>query len=393
MQYEENIVEYPPVHPGTDRTFIRFYDGAPDLNALFYAPGSADGPQRVFVTDETVCALEAVRLFTRLFHTEDGGKDFSRGFVGVRGRDVLVVLGSGEAFKTIESVLRIVAAALDHNAQRSAVFVGIGGGVITDMTAFAASVFKRGAHCELVPTTLLCMVDAAVGGKTGCDFSSYKNMIGSFFPAQKIHVCPHFVQSLPADEYRSGMAEVVKTALLYDPPLVEKLERTPSVLTDRTGPLVREMIRSCVSAKARVVEEDLTETGIRMQLNLGHTFGHALESCSGLGTVSHGDAVAWGMARAAALSERLHLCGADYVRRVTALLASFGWETGCLHRALAGRFADRKAAADALYEAMKKDKKNATARVRFVLQRGIGETVITEAEADDVRAVLESDER
>ncbi|MDE5797621.1 MAG: 3-dehydroquinate synthase, partial [Treponemataceae bacterium] len=163
MQYEEKIVEYPPVHPGTDRTFIRFYEGAPDLNGIFYAAGNADLPQRIFVTDETICARESVRPFTHLFHAKDGGKDFSRGFVGTRGKDVLVVLGSGETFKTIESVLHIVAAALDHNAQRSAVFVGIGGGVITDMTAFAASVFKRGAHCELVPTTLLCMVDASVG--------------------------------------------------------------------------------------------------------------------------------------------------------------------------------------------------------------------------------------
>ena len=392
MQYEEKIVEYPPVHPGTDRTFIRFYEGAPDLNGIFYAAGNTDLPQRIFVTDETICALESVRPFTHLFHAKDGGKDFSRGFVGTRGKDVLVVLGSGEPFKTIESVLHIVAAALDHNAQRSAVFVGIGGGVITDMTAFAASVFKRGAHCELVPTTLLCMVDASVGGKTGCDFSSYKNMVGSFFPAQKIHVCPQFVASLPDGEYRSGMAEVVKTALLYAPHLVAKLEQMPSVLTDRTSPLVHEMIRTCVNAKARVVEEDLTENNIRMQLNLGHTFGHALESRAGLGTVTHGDAVAWGMARAAMLSERLHLCDKAYTERVKKLLALFGWETGCLHSALAERFADKKAAALSLYEAMKKDKKNASARVRFVLQRNVGDTVITEAEADDVLAVLETDE-
>ncbi|MDE7390992.1 MAG: 3-dehydroquinate synthase, partial [Treponemataceae bacterium] len=238
-----------------------------------------------------------------------------------------------------------------------------------------------------------CMVDASVGGKTGCDFSSYKNMIGSFFPAQKIHVCPQFVASLPDGEYRSGMAEVVKTALLYAPHLVAKLEQMPSVLTDRANALVSEMIRTCVNAKAHVVEEDLTENNIRMQLNLGHTFGHALESRAGLGTVTHGDAVAWGMARAAMLSERLHLCDKAYTERVKKLLALFGWETGCLHSALAGRFADKKAAALSLYEAMKKDKKNASAHVRFVLQRNVGDTVITEAEADDVLAVLEADER
>lgn len=391
MQYEEKIVEYPPVHPGTDRTFIRFYEGAPDLNSIFYAVNNAELPQRIFVTDETICNLDSVRPFTHLFHAADGGKDFRRGFVGERGKDVLVILGSGEPYKTIESVLQIVSAALDHNAQRSAVFVGIGGGVITDMTAFAASIFKRGSHCELVPTTLLCMVDASVGGKAGCDFSSYKNMIGSFFPAQKIHVCPQFVLSLPDSEYRSGMAEVVKTALLYDTQLVAKLEDTPSVLTDRTSPLVHEMIRLCVSAKARVVEEDLTEKNIRMQLNLGHTFGHALESRAGLGKVSHGDAVAWGMMRAAVLSERMHLCKKDYVARVRNLLEAFGWETAPLHSALDGLFESKAKAARSLYEAMKKDKKNASAKVRFVLQRDAGDTVITEAEADDVLAVLEED--
>ena len=398
MQYEEKQIQYPPVHPGTDRTFIRFYSGAIDLNAVFYASAARDAassgdaaPMRVFVTDDTVAALPALRHFIGLFHDKDGGKTLAPGFVGERGRDILVVLASGESAKTIESVLSVVAAALDYNAQRSAVFVGIGGGVITDMTAFAASIFKRGAHCELVPTTLLSMVDAAIGGKTGCDFQSYKNMIGSFFPAQKIHIFPAFVQSLPQDQYRSGLAEAVKTALLYDAALVEKLEATPEVLTDRTLPLVDEMIRSCVSAKAAVVEQDLTEKNIRMQLNLGHTFGHALESRAGLGTVSHGDAVAWGMARAATLSEQLGLCHSDFEDRVKRLLARFGWETGALHSALSDRYADEAEAARALYEAMKKDKKNATARVRFVLQRGVADTVITEVDEKDVLAALQHD--
>ena len=163
------------------------------------------------------------------------------------------------------------------------------------------------------------------------------------------------------------------------------------MLTDRTSALVHEMIRICVGAKARVVEEDLTEKNIRMQLNLGHTFGHALESRAGLGKVSHGDAVAWGMTRAAVLSERLHLCDKAFVNRVKSLLSSFGWETGAMHSALDGIFADKKEAARSLYEAMKKDKKNASSKVRFVLQRNAGDTVITEAEADDVLAVLEED--
>lgn len=389
MQFEEKDIAYPPVHPGTDRTFIRFYGGEPDLNSIFYSSEEENSPQRIFVTDTNVASLKQMQPFVNFFRGENYSQPkIENGFIGTRGKDVLLILGSGEPFKTIESVLAICKAAIDSNAKRSAVFTGIGGGVITDMTAFAASIFKRGATCELVPTTLLSMVDAAIGGKTGCDFDSYKNMIGSFFPAQKIHIIPSFIQSLPENEYRSGMAEVVKTALLYSKELFEKLASKPEILQNRKDPLVEEMIKICVNAKAAVVEQDLTEKNIRMQLNLGHTFGHALETRAGLGKVSHGDAVAWGMARAAELSKKIGLCTENYVQTVKSALSSFGWETQPLHSALDGKFASEKEAALSLFEAMKKDKKNASNKVRFVLQEDVGETVITEVDEKDVLSVL-----
>lgn len=389
MQFEEKDIAYPPVHPGTDRTFIRFYGGEPDLNSIFYSSEEENSPQRIFVTDTNVASLKQMQPFINFFRGENYSQPkIENGFIGTRGKDVLLILGSGEPFKTIESVLAICKAAIDSNAKRSAVFTGIGGGVITDMTAFAASIFKRGATCELVPTTLLSMVDAAIGGKTGCDFDSYKNMIGSFFPAQKIHIIPSFIQSLPENEYRSGMAEVVKTALLYSKELFEKLVSKPEILQNRKDPLVEEMIKICVNAKAAVVEQDLTEKNIRMQLNLGHTFGHALETRAGLGKVSHGDAVAWGMARAAELSKKIGLCTENYVQTVKSALSSFGWETQPLHSALDGKFASEKEAALSLFEAMKKDKKNASNKVRFVLQEDVGETVITEVDEKDVLSVL-----
>lgn len=389
MQFEEKDIAYPPVHPGTDRTFIRFYGGEPDLNSIFYSSEEENSPQRIFVTDTNVASLKQMQPFINFFRGENYSQPkIENGFIGTRGKDVLLILGSGEPFKTIESVLAICKAAIDSNAKRSAVFTGIGGGVITDMTAFAASIFKRGATCELVPTTLLSMVDAAIGGKTGCDFDSYKNMIGSFFPAQKIHIIPSFIQSLPENEYRSGMAEVVKTALLYSKELFEKLASKPEILQNRKDPLVEEMIKICVNAKAAVVEQDLTEKNIRMQLNLGHTFGHALETRAGLGKVSHGDAVAWGMARAAELSKKIGLCTENYVQTVKSALSSFGWETQPMHSALNGKFASEKEAALSLFEAMKKDKKNASNKVRFVLQEDVGETVITEVDEKDVLSVL-----
>ena len=389
MQFEEKDIAYPPVHPGTDRTFIRFYGGEPDLNSIFYSSEEENSPQRIFVTDTNVASLKQMQPFVNFFRGENYSQPkIENGFIGTRGKDVLLILGSGEPFKTIESVLAICKAAIDSNAKRSAVFTGIGGGVITDMTAFAASIFKRGATCELVPTTLLSMVDAAIGGKTGCDFDSYKNMIGSFFPAQKIHIIPSFIQSLPENEYRSGMAEVVKTALLYSKELFEKLASKPEILQNRKDPLVEEMIKICVNAKAAVVEQDLTEKNIRMQLNLGHTFGHALETRAGLGKVSHGDAVAWGIARAAELSKKIGLCTENYVQTVKSALSSFGWETQPMHSSLNGKFASEKEAALSLFAAMKKDKKNASNKVRFVLQEDVGETVITEVDEKDVLSVL-----
>ena len=389
MQFEEKDIAYPPVHPGTDRTFIRFYGGEPDLNSIFYSSEEENSPQQIFVTDTNVASLKQMQPFVNFFRGENYSQTkIENGFIGTRGKDVLLILGSGEPFKTIESVLAICKAAIDSNAKRSAVFTGIGGGVITDMTAFAASIFKRGATCELVPTTLLSMVDAAIGGKTGCDFDSYKNMIGSFFPAQKIHIIPSFIQSLPENEFRSGMAEVVKTALLYSKELFEKLASKPEILQNRKDPLVEEMIKICVNAKAAVVEQDLTEKNIRMQLNLGHTFGQALETRAGLGKVSHGDAVAWGIARAAELSKKIGLCTENYVQTVKSALSSFGWETQPMHSALNGKFASEKEAALSLFEAMKKDKKNASNKVRFVLQEDVGETVITEVDEKDVLSVL-----
>ena len=389
MTFDEKSIIYPPVHPGTDRTLIRFYDGGIDLSPIFYPAGKDTLPQRIFVTDTNVAALPALRPFIDFFRGGDSAcPKTGAGFIGKRGKDVLLILGAGESFKTIESVLAIVRAALDADGQRSSVFVGIGGGVICDMTAFAASIFKRGARCELVPTTLLSMVDAAVGGKTGCDFDTYKNMIGSFFPAQKIHICPAFIESLPQHEYRSGMAEVIKTALLYSPGLFEKLEEYPQILDDRGNPLVGEAIRVCVGAKAAVVEQDLTEKNIRMQLNLGHTFGHALESMAGLGVVTHGDGVAWGMARAADLSLRLGLCGSEYAGRVKKCLAAFGWETGAVHPAMRKRYGSDEEIAEALLGAMKKDKKNSSDNIRFVLQKDIGGTVITEVGEKEILSVL-----
>lgn len=405
MQFEEKQIVYPPTYSGCEKTAIRFYSGEPDLNSIFYPAESEKSPlasqlsrerrKRVFVTDTTVASLDSTKSFVSLFDQANSSKSneafkAERDSVLKRDGDILVILGAGEEFKTIESVLMIIKSALEADMQRSSIFVGIGGGVITDLTAFAASIFKRGVKCELVPTTLLAMVDAAIGGKTGCDFDQYKNMIGTFSPAHMIHVCPAFIKSLPEREYRSGTAEVVKAALLYEPALFGELESYPQILRDRENPLVEEMIKVSVNAKAKIVEKDLTEKNIRMHLNLGHTFAHALESCAGLGTVAHGDAVAWGIARAADLALNRGICASRYAKRVKKMLKSFGWETDAIHSAMKEKYplASNDELADMLISAMKKDKKNASERIRFILQEDIGRPVISEVEDEFIKNAL-----
>ncbi|MGP1523086.1 MAG: 3-dehydroquinate synthase [Treponema sp.] len=407
MNTSRFTIRYKAVHPGTDCTELFFYGsieqalqnaGNMKQNA---AASTAQGAtslkqRRLYITDEQVASLSPVKSF--LQKQKEGGAP-------------VCIVKAGEEHKSIDSVLKIVKTALDNNLNRSSIFVGIGGGVVCDMSAFAASVFKRGALLELIPTTLLAMVDAAIGGKTGCDFGDYKNMIGSFYPAGKLHIAPEFTQSLSDTEFRSGLAEVLKTALLYDKKLFRLLQEKKEEVLRREAEIINHIVRVCTCAKARTVQKDLTERGIRMHLNLGHTFGHALETLAGLGTISHGEAVAWGIGRAIALSEKLELCPSSYKEEVFQALQNYGWSCERVHPVLhtalkkarqaaplakdspttttdgsAGTAADSPT--EALLQAMKKDKKNSSNTVRLILQKGIESAVIREVEDEYIRTVL-----
>lgn len=362
-------IEYPPSFPGAQSTDISFIEGAPDLvNAL--APGESD-ERRLFVTDATVATLPSVVPFVQKFDD------------GICGDDRLLILGSGEAYKTIEVALSIAKEAIDSDFSRFDTFVGIGGGVICDITGFAASIFKRGASVMFAPTTLLAMVDASIGGKTGCDFSGCKNMIGSFFPARKIFMFPEFAQSLPSDQYRSGLAESLKTALLYDKELHGVFLSQSEKIKSRDKSTIDFIIRRCAAAKARVVERDFMEKNERMFLNYGHTFGHALESLAGLGNIAHGDAVAWGISRAVCLSHNLGLCNAAYKSETLSLLAEYGWETsGVPSIVTGGGFGER------LLAVMRKDKKNSGGKIKVILQRALMDTLIEEVSDSQIAAAL-----
>ena len=363
-------ISYPPVHPGANSTDIVFGETAPDFVDLF-KPGEKNERRRFFVTDAKVATLPIFAPFIE--HFDDG----------ICGGDRLIVLGSGEEYKTIESVLAVVKTAIDADFSRKDVFFAVGGGVISDITGFAASIFKRGAPCVFVPTTFLSMVDAAIGGKTGCDFNNYKNMIGSFYPAETIYVFPLFVQSLSEDQYRSGLAEAFKTALLYDAELYGVFKNESEKIERRDESTVNFIIKKCAAAKAAVVERDFTEQNIRMYLNFGHTFGHALESLLGLGSITHGDAVAWGISRALTLSCTIGLCSQAYKDEVLEILARYGWETAPVPRVIHGGNAGAR-----LLSIMHKDKKNTDGGIRLILQKGLMETIAQIVSDDAILNVL-----
>lgn len=370
MASESLEIKYPAIHSGTDKSEIFFFEGIPDLTSVF-KPGQDEGQRRFFVTDATVASLDCMKDFIACFDDD------------VCNKDCLLILGSGEPYKTLESVLSIISRAIDAGFSRKDLFVGIGGGVICDICAFAASIFKRGAAVQFVPTTLLAMVDASVGGKTGCDFNNYKNMIGTFFPAQKLYYWSEFVQYLPDNQYRSGLGEAFKTGILYNEELYRLFKDEAEKICSRDRDILNTIIRACVKAKAGVVEKDFTEKNIRAYLNLGHTFAHALETIAGLGTIAHGDAVAWGIGRSVCLSYKKDLCNKNYKNEIFSILEAYGWETNAVPAIVRGGGIGER-----FLNVMHKDKKNLDDHIRIILTKGICDTSIEEVPDEEILSVL-----
>ena len=372
MSQKSFTISYPALHSGTNKSHIKFISGTPDLAALFFEGEEAqETRRRFFVTDATVASLECMQSFVSKFDD------------GVCGKDCLLILGSGEPYKTIESVLGIVKAAFDANFSRKDIFIGIGGGVICDITAFAASIYKRGASVQFVPTTLLAMVDASIGGKSGCDFENYKNIIGTFFPATKLFYFPEFIQYLPENQFNSGLAEAFKTALLFDKELYDLFRNSSDKIKARDSKTLETIIHKCVKAKGSIVEQDFTEQGIRAYLNLGHTFGHALESVAGLGAITHGSAVAWGIGRAIEVACKMDYCLESFRDEVFDVLKAYNWETAPVPGFVkGGGFGER------LIAIMKTDKKNISDRIRLILCKGITDISFEEVDEKIIASVL-----
>jgi 3-dehydroquinate synthase len=292
-----------------------------------------------------------------------------------------LVLPPGEAAKNWASVERIINRALAVSLGRDGLIAGIGGGVVTDVTAFASSIYMRGCRLILVPTTLLSMVDAATGGKTGFDFGGVKNLVGSFYPAEEVRICPCMLETLPEREYLSGMAEVLKHALLTPGPegsgLFDMVVHEREAILDRDAQTLERLIPAAVKVKIDIVSDDLREQGKRAFLNLGHTFGHALEAATNFSRWSHGEAIAWGLLRALDLGERLGITDKAWAEETRRLITAYGFD-----------IVTPQVAPGEIKAAMVDDKKKKDGRLRFVLMKGPGEPVLQEVPEAQLDAVL-----
>lgn len=291
-----------------------------------------------------------------------------------------LAIPAGEPAKCWKSVESVLERCASLGLGRDEGIIGIGGGVVCDVTSFAASLYMRGCGLALVPTTLLAMVDASLGGKTGIDFMGFKNLVGTFYPASRIYIDVSLLKSLPEREYRSGLAEVIKTAIIGDEELFTLLERSREEILARKPETTEEMIRRCLAVKGRIVEEDPREKGRRAVLNLGHTFGHALESATGFSGWTHGEAVAWGIAKSLEAGVHLGLTEAGFSRRALTLVSSYGFrlEAGVGY--------------DELAPAFQRDKKKSRGRVRLVLARGMCDIVLREVSGEELSAVMRKDQ-
>lgn len=341
--------------------------------AATHLGGYARKGRLVVVTDRHVAAAQLPRLEASLRAAN----------VAVEA----VVLPPGEQTKSWRHLEELLDALLALEIERGDHVVALGGGVIGDLVGFAASILKRGCHFIQVPTTLLAQVDSSVGGKTAINAKAGKNLVGSFYQPSLVLIDPSTLDTLPARETRAGYAEVVKYGLIDDPAFFAWCEAEGHRLLSGDVQAREYAIERSVAAKAAIVADDERETsGRRALLNLGHTFGHALEADTGFSDLLlHGEGVAAGMALAFRYSARRGLCPAEDAERVTAHLKAVG-----LPHDLAS--AHVKADGAALVAHMLHDKKMAAGTLPFLLARGIGQTFLSkDVVLDDVAAFLDED--
>lgn len=319
----------------------------------------------VIVTNETVAPLYLAQLETSL--SQLGITTFS------------IVLPDGEQYKTAESLNKIYDALLSKQSERKTPLIALGGGVIGDMTGYAAATYLRGVPFIQIPTTLLAQVDSSVGGKTAINHPLGKNMIGAFYQPKLVLADISTLNTLPAREFSAGMAEVIKYGLIDDLAFFEWLEANIDGLMARDTALLAYAIAHCCENKARVVAQDEKESaGIRELLNLGHTFGHAIEAGLGFGVWLHGEAVAAGMVLSALASHELGHISMQDVDRIKHLLEKAGLPVSA-----------PKLSTQQYLTLMAGDKKVESGKVRYILMRKLGLSYVGELSVDTVSKALE----
>ncbi len=332
----------------------------PELLAA-HIPGS----QVVVVSNETVAPIYLDRL---------------RAALGERALVTEIILPDGERYKSLQSLEQILDRVLGDRHSRSTTMVALGGGVVGDITGFAAACYQRGVAFIQVPTTLLAQVDSSVGGKTAVNHPLGKNMIGAFYQPRAVLIDIATLYSLPPREFAAGLAEVIKYGLICDEPFYRWLQGNMPRLLAREEPALAEAIERSCANKAAVVADDERESGRRAILNLGHTFGHAIETAQGYGDWQHGEAVAVGMLLAAELSASRGWLEAGEVDALRTLLRSAGLPDTPPRGISVVQFLDL----------MGRDKKVVDGRLRLVLLREVGQAcIVDDASEAELRALLQ----
>ena len=280
------------------------------------------------------------------------------------------LIPSGESYKNLDTITRIYDSALENRLERSSTMIALGGGVIGDITGFAAATWLRGINFVQVPTSLLGMVDASIGGKTGVNHPQGKNLIGAFYQPRLVFIDPFVLKTLPVREFRAGMAEVVKYGIIWNRDLFEQLEQATTLnnLDDLSCELLQYIIVSSCRAKVDVVVRDEKEVDLRAILNYGHTIGHAIESLTGYGTINHGEAVGIGMVAAGKIAVKLQLWTEEEVKRQNDLIAKVGLPTTF----------PKILKINEVINVLQTDKKIKAGKVRFILPTEIGKVIISD---------------
>jgi 3-dehydroquinate synthase len=276
-------------------------------------------------------------------------------------KEAVHLFDDAESAKNLRSVEQIARSLCRAGADRRSLLVAVGGGVVGDVAGFAASAYLRGVQLVHVPTTLVAQVDSSIGGKTGVNLPEGKNLVGTFYPPRLVLTDPELLRTLPDREFRGGLAEVIKHAVIADALMFAALEKQMEKVIRRDRHALGSLISRNVEIKARVVSRDERESGLREILNFGHTFAHVLESVTKYRRYQHGEAVAWGMIAASFLGHELGLTRADDVSRIVALIRRLGplppWPS---------------VSPSTLLGAMRSDKKTRSGELRFVLSSRIG---------------------